>query len=286
MCLGNDNQGKFMKFGLIAAAAVAALAAPVANAALDLQVVGSVNLTSAFGLAFDGTNVWYSTQNGTIGRLNKDTMTVFGSTYGTGHWGEMAFDGTNVIVAGQNDGKLYSYSTVDGSAQGSKQLVNAPEVGLIDGLDIDGGKVYYSPDVSNIYRYDYGSATFEALLATGGGGFSGVEKVHVGTSDFLIVVNDASSPRRLCRMGLDGSFNSVSDCASLPNSRYEGLAFDGRYIYAADYYGNRIDKIDLKVDGGSIFVPPVGNIPEPETYAMMLAGLGVMGMVARRRRSA
>ncbi|MBI1989245.1 MAG: PEP-CTERM sorting domain-containing protein, partial [Betaproteobacteria bacterium] len=25
-------------------------------------------------------------------------------------------------------------------------------------------------------------------------------------------------------------------------------------------------------------------IPEPETYAMMLAGLGLMGFVARRRR--
>jgi hypothetical protein len=30
---------------------------------------------------------------------------------------------------------------------------------------------------------------------------------------------------------------------------------------------------------------PVPNIPEPETYALMLAGLGVVGFVARRRRS-
>lgn len=30
----------------------------------------------------------------------------------------------------------------------------------------------------------------------------------------------------------------------------------------------------------------VGAIPEPETYALMLAGLGVVGFVARRRRSA
>ena len=29
----------------------------------------------------------------------------------------------------------------------------------------------------------------------------------------------------------------------------------------------------------------VGAIPEPETYAMLLAGLGVMGLLARRRRS-
>jgi hypothetical protein len=31
-------------------------------------------------------------------------------------------------------------------------------------------------------------------------------------------------------------------------------------------------------------VDVTGVIPEPETYAMLLAGLGLMGFVARRRR--
>jgi hypothetical protein len=30
--------------------------------------------------------------------------------------------------------------------------------------------------------------------------------------------------------------------------------------------------------------PPVAAIPEPETYAMMLAGLGLLGVAARRRK--
>jgi hypothetical protein len=30
----------------------------------------------------------------------------------------------------------------------------------------------------------------------------------------------------------------------------------------------------------------VGTIPEPETYAMLLAGLGLLGFIARRRKSA
>jgi hypothetical protein len=33
-------------------------------------------------------------------------------------------------------------------------------------------------------------------------------------------------------------------------------------------------------------VPVVPGIPEPETYALMLAGLGVLGAVARRRKAA
>lgn len=35
--------------------------------------------------------------------------------------------------------------------------------------------------------------------------------------------------------------------------------------------------------GGSVMLNPV---PEPETYGMMLAGLGVVGLLARRRKSA
>ena len=42
----------------------------------------------------------------------------------------------------------------------------------------------------------------------------------------------------------------------------------------------------LGSSGGSITDPtPVTSVPEPETYAMMLAGLGLMGAVARRRKA-
>ena len=33
-------------------------------------------------------------------------------------------------------------------------------------------------------------------------------------------------------------------------------------------------------------VAAIGMIPEPETYAMLLAGLGLLGFVARRRKTA
>ena len=37
--------------------------------------------------------------------------------------------------------------------------------------------------------------------------------------------------------------------------------------------------------GGSVVVPPPA-VPEPETYAMMLAGLGLIGFSARRKKQA
>ncbi len=38
--------------------------------------------------------------------------------------------------------------------------------------------------------------------------------------------------------------------------------------------------------GGSLDNVVVTSVPEPETFAMLLAGLGLMGAVARRRKQA
>jgi hypothetical protein len=38
--------------------------------------------------------------------------------------------------------------------------------------------------------------------------------------------------------------------------------------------------------GGAVMMSPTAPVPEPETYGMMLAGLGVLGFLARRRKQA
>ncbi len=57
-------------------------------------------------------------------------------------------------------------------------------------------------------------------------------------------------------------------------------------LSAGDYYllvsGNMVSNTSASF-GGAVMLAPV---PEPETYGMMIAGLGVLGFLARRRKQA
>ena len=61
---------------------------------------------------------------------------------------------------------------------------------------------------------------------------------------------------------------------------YSGAAVPGNYWL--NVAGNKLSSASGGYSG-TITTNPVAAIPEPETYAMMLAGLGLLGFSARRR---
>jgi len=258
--------------------------------ALTLNVVDHGNYGfGAFGLLFDGTNVWVSEGVGgnVIAQINQNAagMPLTGVTRtlsGPGCCGAMGWDGTHFVSS--SGSVIGFFDATTGATAGS--ITTAVSGGLNDGLDFDHGEVWFGPDVGNKFRVNGTTGAFVGPqpVTTGGGGFSGIERIDAAGNTFLIVVNDASSPRLLCKTDLVGNFTAATDCASLPNQRYEDLAFDGRFLYAADVFGNRVDKIDLAIDGGSIFVPSgPGGVPEPGT--LLLVGLGLVTLAGLRRRS-
>jgi len=66
--------------------------------------------------------------------------------------------------------------------------------------------------------------------------------------------------------------------SAAPSFAQQLLSFDGRDIVAKTYLQD--GAWHLQISAVTAVTAPV---PEPETYAMMLAGLGLMGAVARRR---
>ncbi len=74
-----------------------------------------------------------------------------------------------------------------------------------------------------------------------------------------------------------GSVNNAANWTTVTytligNGTTEALTF--KAIGTSDSYGTSLDNVSLTTSA----------VPEPESYAMLLAGLGMMGFIARRRR--
>lgn len=267
-----------LKATLLALLATSCLSC-AAHADVTLNLVASYDRSGAFGLAFDGTNMWWSDSSGNIHEMTTNGVDTGNVITGTS-WSALAYNSNNNrIVIVENNG-ITQYQKAVGVQSGSSldpihtNIAGSPNV-LTDGLDIQGNTLWWSPDVSAVYKSPLDGSGSQTTFLPQNGGYSGVEQVTVGSKDYVFVVNDGFQPRELCYSG------SASGCVTLPNSRYEDLAFDGRYLWAADFYGNRIDKIDLLGDDGSILT---SGVPEPSTWAMLVMGFAGVGFLAQRRR--
>jgi hypothetical protein len=82
-----------------------------------------------------------------------------------------------------------------------------------------------------------------------------------------------------------GARGLCNDTVSLVGTGLENIAT--KTVKLSNFQGgwnNYFNATEIQVNGTAASV--AAPIPEPETYAMMLAGLGVMGFIGKRRRKA
>lgn len=265
--------------GTTALVALLASPLPTSAATVTMTLVDTfVTTFNPFGLAFDGTNLWVNNFSSTDFEMTTSGVFTGVSTPNTQGASALAWSGTQLASSSGNVVRFFDRIT---GGNATDLTLNGPG-GFIDGLDIGGGLIYHSRDVSDVRVFDLvtGQPVGPQPFITAPGGYSGVERIDIGATTFFVVVNDGSSPRTLC---VHDAAGVEQGCTTFGNSRYEDLAFDGRYLYAADVFGFKIDKIDLSVDGVSIFVPPSEQVPEPGSLALLGAALGGVAFLRRRK---
>jgi hypothetical protein len=81
----------------------------------------------------------------------------------------------------------------------------------------------------------------------------------------------------------------VTSGTSLQTGAMDVWTLSSDNLMAGNYYvlvsGNLVSDTSASF-GGAVMLSPMAPVPEPETYGMMLAGLGVLGFLARRRKPA
>jgi hypothetical protein len=231
------------------------------------------------GVVVVGNTIYYTVANSSsiyTRRVsdNVDTGIAF-SIAGSSGLQAISYDGTNFWVgdySGTNN--AYLVSAADGSLLKTVSLTGSE--GYYDGLEYFNGKL-----IAN--RYDGGYA-------------------RAGGNQYDVY-------------DLNGSLLQAAFINTNGHGNGTGIAFDGTNFYVSDIFNNRISKWDgttgsfidsitlggnhqaiedLSVDFagrvdtcGGPNQPPcdIPGVPEPETYALMLAGLGLVGWMSRRSRA-
>jgi PEP-CTERM motif len=124
-----------------------------------------------------------------------------------------------------------------------------------------------------------GSFSFDDLGLTGlGSEWLAVDSLSMSLNNATYTLADAAAPAEAAYF--DGSFVGLSYSNTAGDPLFSLVAGNAALSEAFIAYD---PAVGLSGTGNIAFA--VAPIPEPETYAMLLAGLGMIGLAARRRRA-
>ena len=174
----------------------------------------------------------------------------------------------------------------------SASIANA---GIFDGQTVN--YQYYFPDLSTPYAaaangdYLVDSAVEVADVVDGHG------TIDFGSDGFVISFTDSSSFSSAAFNGfvisdVSSTLDSFSSFSLVSNTGVMGtptLSFDSDHLYVnweglSFTSGNLVFSVNSIADKDNVVTDTISAVPEPETYAMLLAGLGLVGYAARRKR--
>lgn len=147
----------------------------------------------------------------------------------------------------------------------------------VNWLDVD----YYYSDPSHTARDNFQLILVDRSEGTGNGDFDivfnyGSIQWETGEASYGDVNGLGGYS---ARVGYSNGTGDAGTFYELPGSAENGAFLDG-----GPYALNGLRYV-FEVRNG-IVSDPIPSVPEPETWAMLLAGLGIVGAVARRKRSA
>ena len=242
--------------------------APSANAAVSFA-----------GSAITGSNIGFSSDNG-WGFLNSQAYRADVTSLVTGNGSYSLANFIKSGIAEINGASLLVFFN-DGNSSNNRDIV------LFDGND---------SNASNTYDADGWNVSLPGINYT-----TGSAAVRMTVSDGQNYLDDALKINGATVAGPGAVFDGTTVAANANSSVGNGSLWDVRSFDSTSFLspglntltvttrvnGDYLSLINVAIDlPAGAAPPPVTAVPEPETYAMLLAGLGAIGWISRRRRRA